>query len=301
MKSRIKNYMFKLLPIDKYLQLTYLYYHRKKLDIKRPKRYTEKLYWLKKYYQNNQKDLLTKIYDKYNVREYICKKLGNDEYLPKLYGVYDSVEEIPFDKFPNDFILKITQGSGTNIISRGNESIDRGKYKEKLEKWLNEARDLNLTRKRYNEDSVLFNGDAKIICEELLMNEDKSIPDDIRFFCFNGKPRFFCVDFDSVDERGEKKSEYYRNTYSLNGELIDVNLGRPNNSEFKFETKGDISKMISIASKLSEDFIFVRIDMFIVNDKIYCGEITPIPQGGSGVVSPDSFDYKFGEFMKLPK
>lgn len=300
MKNKIKHLMYKLLPIDQYLKITYWYYHKKKLNIKNPKRYTEKLFWLKKYYQNNQQDLLHTIYDKYQVRDYISKKLGTSEHLTTLCGVYDKASDINFDKLPENFILKITQGSGTNIVNRKNNPADEEISKERLSKWLVEARDLELTKKRYNEDSVLFDNNAKIICEELLMQDDGSIPNDVRFFCFNGKTKIFCVDFDSVNKDGEKKKGYLRNTYDLDGNLLDVNLGRKNDLESSFKPTFNIKKMQEIAEKLSEDFIFARIDMFVVDDKIFCGEITPIPQGGCGVVSPEIFDYKFGEFMELP-
>ena len=57
----------------------------RKLDLKNPKRFTEKLQWYKLYYRD---PLMKKCADKYEVRDYVKSK-GLENILNELYGVYD--------------------------------------------------------------------------------------------------------------------------------------------------------------------------------------------------------------------
>ena len=47
--------------------------------------------------------------------------------------------------------------------------------------------------------------------------------------------------------------------------------------EIKFKKPKNLELMIKYATKLSEDFVFVRVDFYSVIDKIYLGEMTFTP------------------------
>ena len=94
------------------------------LDLSDPKRYTEKLQWLKLFYRN---DLMPIASDKYEVREYL-KSLGYDGLLNELIGVYNSVDEIDFSKLPERFVVKASHGSHWNLIVKDktkNKSLEK--------------------------------------------------------------------------------------------------------------------------------------------------------------------------------
>ena len=298
-KTSIKNAMFKTIPLDSYLKIVYWYYHKKNLSIKQPKAFTEKLFWLKKYYQKNDRQLLQRIYDKYLVREYIEEKTGRDDLLPELYGVYSDASQIPFDLLPEEYVLKITQGSGCNLFNTPEQSLDPMSARDTLREWQQSLSDIKQIQKIYNEDSFLFNGEPRIICEEYLRDKSGHIPSDIRFFCFNGIPKLFCIDYESVKDDGTKKEEYYKNTYRMDGSFLEVDLGRKRNPLYNKPAIDKFDEMVDIAKKLSSDFIFARIDMYYANDRVICGEITPIPQGGSGVIYPEEFDLEMGGWLQL--
>ena len=63
----------------------------------------------------------------------------------------------------------------------------------------------------------------------------------------------------------------------------------------------NFDKMMEIASKLSEDFPFVRVDLYNVSGKIYFGELTFYPWSGYVQYTPDKFDFELGEKFVLPK
>lgn len=100
-------------------------------DLINPKRFTDKLEWLKAYDSTFLKTMCT---DKILVRDYVKEKLGKDISIP-LLGVYDKFDDIDFSKLPKDYIMKTNHGSQTNIIVR-NGQIDKKLAKRKFAEWL---------------------------------------------------------------------------------------------------------------------------------------------------------------------
>ncbi|MBO5370967.1 MAG: glycosyl transferase, partial [Clostridia bacterium] len=118
------------IPDKLYLKIQYRIYMGKKLNLKNPKSYNEKLQWLKLY--NRRKEYVS-MADKYDVREYVRKHIG-EEYLIPCYGVWERFDDIDFDKLPEQFVLKCTHDSGSVIICKDKSSFDKQKAKEKLER-----------------------------------------------------------------------------------------------------------------------------------------------------------------------
>ena len=295
-----RAFLYKLLPLDLYLKIIYRKYHHKRLNLKNPKLFSEKLFWLKKYNMNTQKDLIMKCYDKYLVRDYVKHKIGS-EYLTELYGVFDDVAEIEFDNLPDKYIMKITQSCGFNIIHNEASCYTNSDICEAMKNWKKQQEDMKIIEKNLREESFYFDGNPRIICEECLQDKDGNIPNDVRFFCFNGIPQFFCIDYDTIDESGNKKHDFfYRNVYSIDGTFIPVEIGRPNNPKIQMPHIKNFSKMVEISKKLSEDFLFVRVDLYNVDGRIIFGELTWMPQGGNMPINPKEYDYKFGTYLNLP-
>ena len=108
----IKETLKKILPDSLYLKILYRKKFKKKLKIKYPQTFNEKLQWLKLYDRNPE---YTKMVDKYAVKEYVSNKIGKEYIIPTL-GVWDKFEDINFEKLPNQFVLKCTHDSGGVII-----------------------------------------------------------------------------------------------------------------------------------------------------------------------------------------
>lgn len=111
----------KLIPDKLYITLQYRLRLGKKLNLKKPTLFNEKIQYAKLYYRNPD---LKKLVDKYEVRGFVREKIG-DKYLTKLYGVYDSVNEIPFEELPDKFVMKLTNGSSYNYICKKKMKILR--------------------------------------------------------------------------------------------------------------------------------------------------------------------------------
>ena len=256
----------------------------RKLNLKNPERYTEKIQWYKLNYRN---PLMTKCADKYTVREYVESK-GLGYILNELYGVYDSVDEIDFDKLPNKFVLKTTNDSGTNVFCRDKVNSDLEEIKEKISKSMEQRAQIPLAREwAYN------NSKRKIICEKLL--EDSTTKDhginDYKFLCFNGNPEFIVYDVDRYI--GHK-----RNFYDINWKYLNISSDCPNLGDI-VKKPTELDKMLEVARILSKDFPAVRVDLYCIENNIYFGELTFYPWSGYVNFEPDEFDFLLGKRFNL--
>lgn len=256
----------------------------RKLNLKNPQRYTEKLQWYKIYYRT---PLMTQCADKYNVREYIKSK-GLESTLNKLYDVYDRVDEINLDLLPQKFVMKTTNGSGTNILCNDKSQLNIDDIKQSLNDWMN--RDNYSVGREWSYKGVV----PRIIVEEYLEDENNPFDgiNDYKFICFNGEAKYIVLDVD-------RQIEHKRNIYDADWNFIDVSTDHPNFGDCVPEPEG-FEEMLKVANILAEDFPFVRVDLYWVNEKVYFGELTFYPWTGYVQFDPDEFDFELGKQFKLP-
>jgi hypothetical protein len=276
--------MLGFIPDKFMIQLQYRIKTGRRLNLKNPQRYSEKLQWYKLYYRTS---LMTHCADKYSVREYIKSK-GLESILNELYAVYNSANDINFDSLPEKFVIKTTNGSGTNIFCKEKSKFSFDEIKPLLNKWM--SRDNFSAGREWAYKDIT----PRIIIEEYL--EDNNNPydgiNDYKFICFNGKAR--CIVFDV-----ERFSDHKRNFYDTDWSFIDVSNEYPNFGDCVSRPEG-LEKMIRIVNTLAEDFPFVRVDLYWVNDKVYFGELTFYPSTGYVIFNPDDFDLILGKYFELP-
>lgn len=276
--------MLKFIPDKQMIEFQYYMKLKRKLNLDNPQRYTEKIQWYKLYYRNKDMPICV---DKYRVREYIHKK-GLDGILVNLYAKYDKAEDILIKDLPNKFILKTTNGSGTNIICRDKSEIDEHVLREKVATFLKQS---SASAGREWAYSYV---QPKIIIEELL--EDSSTPDgsinDYKFLCFNGKPEYIVLDVDRF-------TNHKRNIYDTHWNDLHI-VSDCLCADGVYAPPENLSEMLHIAEQLSKDFPAVRVDLYSVGGKVYFGELTFFPWSGYVQYVPDSFDYEMGEKFKLP-
>lgn len=288
--NKLKQSLFRFIPTKIYLRLLYKKVFRKNLNLNHPQTLNEKIQWKKIY---DRKALYTICADKYLAREYIKEKIGEEHLIPLLY-VTDKPEEIPFDKLSYPLIIKANHGSGWNIIIKDKKEINKKKIIKKCNRWLKSNFYYIGREWQYKNIS------PKIIVEELLINKLGKIPDDFGFYCFNGRAKFIQMDVGRFEK-------HERALFDLNWKLLPFTWCQVINGKLKYETKKDIPKpnnlkqMIKIAERLSEDFDFVRIDLYSIGRKIYCGELTFHPGGGFSPFIPEKYDLIYGKKLKLKK
>lgn len=288
---KIKYIIAKLLffiPDSLMLRIQYRILLKRSLNLKNPKRFTEKIQYYKAYYRNP--DMLCCV-DKYLVREFVKERLGTAKYLNTLYQVCNRADQIDFDALPNKFVIKTTDGgNGDNVlICIDKLSLDRQKVVKLVNSWRNKQYYLISREWAYQGAKQ-----SMIIVEQYLEsdeNKDGSI-DDYKFLCFDGKFHYLWLDKDrySNHKRGFWNKELHF-------------LGNVKSDQPTFETKvvlpANIDEMILIAEKLSNGFPFARIDLYNIKGKIYFGEITFYPWSGYVQYTPDNFDYELGACFNI--
>lgn len=277
--------MMSFIPDKQMLQLQYFIKHKRKLNLAKPERYTEKIQWYKLYYRD---PVMCQCVDKYEVRDYVKSK-GLEIILNPLYGVYDAFDEIIFDDLPDKFILKTTNGSNTNFICRDKKDIDVNALKEKFDTFFRQS------STSAGREWVYKSQKPRIVVEQLLEDSasaDKSISD-YKFLCFGGKPEYVVYDVDRF-------THHKRNIYDTSWNNLNIASDCPC-AEKEFSKPEKLEEMLEIARVLSADFPAVRVDLYCVEGKIYFGELTFFPWSGYVQYTPDEFDFEMGRKFVLPE
>lgn len=267
----------------KYLEFVYEEKIGEKLNLENPKTFNEKLQWLKLYNRNPK---YTKLVDKYEVREYIEKTIGK-EYLIPLLGVYSTPKEIDFDKLPNQFVLKTTHDSGTVIICKDKNSFDKKFAIKKLNKSL-KRKYFYLWREWPYKDVK-----PRIIAEEYMEDKSTERLNDYKFYCFHGEPKMMFV----IIDRGKNTKT---NFYDMKFNKLNVTQTYPNFDK-KIEKPKEFDEMVELCKKLSKDIPHVRVDFYIINGKVYFGELTFFDSAGFDRFTPSKYDKLLGDYIKLEK
>ncbi len=287
--SSIKDYSFyERLPISEYKKELALWFKEKtgkKLNLNNPQTYNEKIQWLKLY---DSTPIKTRLADKYLVRDWIKEKIG-EQYLIPLLGVYDSFDEIDFDKLPKQFVIKCNHGSGYNIIVPDKSKLDLVEAKQKVDKWMKENFAFKAGFELQYRDMT-----PKIIIEKYIENQNAQDLYDYKFWCFNGKVKY--IQFLSERKNGLKMAFYNtkweKQNFVYNYPLDTKDIIKPDN----------LHDMILLAEKLSKGFYHVRIDFYRLDDgTIYFGEYTFTSMSGICKWNLNSINSDLGKFIKLPK
>lgn len=256
----------------------------KKLNLKNPKTFNEKIQWLKLYDSTPIKTLLA---DKYLVRDWVKEKIG-EKYLIPCLGVYDSFNDIDFSKLPDKFVIKCNHGSGWNIIVKDKSRLDLKQTQQQIDLWMEQNFAFQCGYEMH-----YYNIPPKIIIEQYMEDSSGELRD-YKFTCFNGKPEFIWID-------EGRFSEHKRNLYDLDWNLLPYQINTKY-QHFESPQKPEcLPEMLQLAEKLSSGFPYVRTDFYVINNKVYFGEMTFTSGSGSEDIFPKSFDKHLSQKLELPK
>lgn len=73
------------------------------------------------------------------------------------------------------------------------------------------------------------------------------------------------------------------------------------NSERELRKPEELPEMVAIAEKLSGNVAQVRVDLYLIDGKIYFGELTLYHNSGFGRFEPEEWDKKLGKMIQLPE
>ena len=286
--SIVKNYLG-WLPDKLYLSLRYRFIIGHWIDWKNPKTFTEKIQWLKVY---NRKPEYTTMVDKYAVKRYVADRIGEDYVIPTI-GVWEKTEDIDWDSLPNQFVLKTTHGGGGGgvVICRDKSIFNRQMAVAKLNESL--ASDIYSNLREWPYKNVY----RRIIAEKFIASCKSSTAKDLpdyKFFCFNGEPKYCQV----IRDRHTKETIDFYDMQWNHQDFVGLNPVASNGLNPVARPK-HLDEMVAICRKLSADIPFVRVDLYVVDDKEYFGELTFFPASGLGWWTPEDADEKIGSYLNI--
>lgn len=290
MAAIIQNF-FGWLPDKTYLQLLYRFKMSHKLDLNHPKTFTEKIQWLKLY---NRRPEYTLMVDKFAVKKYVTDIIGEKYVIPTL-GVWDKLEDIDWDALPNEFVLKTTHGGGSGgvVICKDKKTFDRNKAILTLRDSMNSDIYRSLREWPYKDVKKRVLAEKYMVPKDMVNNPIYELSD-YKFFCFNGEPKYCQV----IRDRHNKESIDFYDMNWRHQEFVGLNPAASNGIN-PVPQPLLLDDMICICHKLSKNMKFVRIDMYVIDNKIYFGEITFYPASGMGLFNPDKWNEELGNLISL--
>lgn len=265
-----------------FLRLKYRLVIGRRLNLKNPKTFNEKLQWLK---INDRNDIYAKLVDKYEVKKHVAEKIG-EEYIIPTIGVYNKFGEIDFEKLPEQFVIKCTHDSGGLVICKDKNRFDKVAAEKKIKK--------SLRRKyyRHSREWSYKNVKPRVIVEKYMENKDNDELTDYKVMCFNGKAKMI---FTCTERFGDGLKVTF---FDLDWKKLPFERHYPA-SKKDIPRPKNLKKMIELSEKLAEGLTFVRMDWYEINGKLYFGEYTFYPGSGMEEFTPEEWDRRLGDMMDL--
>jgi len=225
-----------------------------------------KLKWLMLF---DQDPVIIDLCDKIKVRNFVEKNVG-PSYLNKIYGIWNNAKDIEFNSLPNEFVIKTNHDSGSVWLVHKNNLCE-----------------LDL-RKKVNKSLGLVYGVEKgewfyqyvkpaVFAEEFVNGMYGEI-EDYKFHCSKGEVVFVHYIYDRAS--GKPKEEIL----SAAGSELNIRLDQNFVTGSEFRRRGvpkQWNEMIEVAKKLSVNFKYVRIDLYITTKGVRFGEMTFHPMNGN--------------------
>ncbi len=276
-----------LFPDELYLKMIHRLELGRKLDLKNPKTYNDKLQWLKLYCHRPE---FTMMADKVAVKPFVAERIGA-EYVAPLIGVWDRVGDIEWDRLPQKFVLKTNHDGGNFgvVICKDKDTFDRAKAEKRLK--------ASLRRNTYllGREWPYKNIPRKVFAEEYIEDQGHEELLDYKFYCFDGKVRIVFIA--SGRQTGKEVCIDY---YDTDGNHIDGLCQSHPNAPVPPAKPIHFDLMKSLAENLSEGIPHVRVDFYEANGSVYFSELTFFPYGGWAAFHPEKYDTILGDYLKLP-
>ncbi len=257
-------------------------------NLKNPQTLNEKIIWLALHYKNPH---IAVAADKGKAKEWIGARVGYDHVVPAI-GVYDEVNDIDFKSLPDRFVAKLNDGWGADrvMIVRDKSKLNVDRTKAVLSSWLYPWNNYYYQNMCITDEKM---EKPTIIIEEFLDAGNGQSPEDYKFYCCNGEPKFALV----VSGRGGDSQT--RSFVDMNWSVLPVARA---GMEIGYDVvkPACLDEMMELCRKLSKDFPFVRVDLYEVNGRVYVGEMTFTP-GMFLRFSSKAWDAKLGGYLELPQ
>lgn len=263
-----------------YLAWGHLFYFGHWPDYDRPRSLNEHI---QAYMLRCRSPLLHLAADKLATREHVAATLGA-QYLVPLIGQWDRAEDVPLETLPRPCVVKTSVGSGQVWFLRPGEFVDLAMLRLSLDRWLHTD---------YGDMSRewCYHGLTNRVMAEEMLGDGRELPADYKLYVIGGQVRFIQVD------RG-RFGQHTRNLYDTQWRLLEERLTLPNHAADPRPAR--LEEMLDITHRLAEPFEFLRVDCYVLGDRLYIGELTNYPGAGFERFIPQSFAVELGAHWPLP-
>lgn len=124
------------------------------------------------------------------------------------------------------------------------------------------------------------------------------VPEDYKVYCMNGEPKYIVVFHNRFDESRNLSETVYDLDWKPQHISLDEHFAVSDRVDPKPEC---LDELLDIVRKLCEGMAQVRLDFYIINNRIYFGEITLHTASGFQAMIPKEIDIILGEQLLLPK
>lgn len=271
----------RLLSDRHYLALGHLFYFGHWPDYARPRSLNEHI---QAYMLRCRSPLLHIAADKAATREHVAASVG-DQYLVPLVGVWDDADAVPLKTLPRPCVVKTTVGSGQVWFLRSGEFVDLQRLRLELQRWL--ATDFSSLSREWCYRGLR----NRVIVEHMLAGEAGEVPADYKFYVIGGAVRFIQVD------QG-RFGHHTRNLYDSRWNLLPQRLTLENHPPDPCPAR--LAEMLEVTLTLAQPFEFLRVDWYVIGERIYIGELTNYPGAGFERFIPHSFAVELGRHWRIP-
>ncbi len=280
-----RRHLLDWIPDRLFIPMEYKAMMGKKLNLRNPQTFNEKIQWLK---LHDRKPIYTTMVDKYAAKEYVANIIGEQYIIPTL-GVWDNPDDIDFNALPDQFVLKVTHDSGGLVICRDKSTLNVEEAKKKL------RNSLNMNYYKVHREWPYRDVPKRIIAEQYMEDSDTSELRDYKFFSFDGVVKALFIASDRQDPTTDTKFDFFDADFRH----LPFTNGHPNADSIPARPEC-FEEMKTLAEKLSKGIPHLRVDFYEVNGKVYFGELTFTHWSGLVPFDPESWDKQFGDWIKIP-
>jgi hypothetical protein len=246
--------------------------------------------------------------DKAAMRGYVSAVVGA-HHLPELYALLDDPVELTGVALPEAFVVKPTHGSGVAVLVSAAAPAD-ARLPDVRTSWgyahvrpefapadqlvaLAQTWVAQLYGQGPNREWVYGHVPRRVLVEELLVGDEGELPDDYKFFVYHGVCRYVQVDRGRFGERTQDffTTDWRHLPLSGGHPWADPAVPRPD----------ALPELLELAERLGRDTDFVRVDLYLLPDRVVVGELTSFPAGGDSPFDPPSYDLEFGRHWVVPR
>lgn len=244
--------------------------------------------------------------DKAAMRSYVESTVGA-EHLPALVALLDDAADLQGLDLPAACVVKPTHGSGACVVISPAAPVEavlpppehgwvyahvRSAAPDELAAiaagWCSQT-----YGRGPNHEWAYGQVRPRVLVEELLRGPDGLPPADHKLFVFHGRCRFVQVD---EGRFGRHTQDFFDRDWTP----LELAGGHPR-AGAPPARPDRLEEMLSLAERLGAGTDFVRVDLFVLPDRVVVGELTSSPAGGDSPFDPPHWDTAFGEHWQVPR